>query len=119
MKIIIISKVISGARPVPVGFDGNFSILKGTYSNNLAKNLSQKLLKEGLTSNIEVDTTFNNCTELINDGADLLLISPYIKHLIDVNDIDKKNIYFLSEKEFINTETSTIVEYIKIQNERR
>lgn len=118
MNIIIISKAISGARPVSVGFDGNLTILRGTYSNNLAKNLSQELLNEGLTSTIEVDKTFNSCAELINDGADLILISPYIKHLIDVQGLDKNYIYFLSEKEFINADIKALVQYIQNLNEK-
>lgn len=117
MNIIIISKSISGARPIPIGFDGNFTILKGTYSNNLAKKISQNLINEGIQSNIEVDKTFNSCIDLIDDGADLILISPYIKHLVDTKDIDEKYIYFLSEKEFINADINAIVKYIKILNE--
>lgn len=116
MKIIIISKVVSGIRPVAIGFDGNFTVLRGRLSDILKKNLIQNLLDEKITSDVQVDKSYNSCNELINEGANLLLISPYVKSAVNTKDIDKSFLYFLTEEEFVNGDVSNIVKYIKSRN---
>lgn len=113
MKIIIVSKVINGVKPIPIGFEGDFTFLKGKLSGMLEKELTQNLLNEGIICDIEVDYTYDSCEELINEGADILLISPFVKSRVDVNNIEKQKIYFLSEEEFMNTNVNDIVKYIK------
>lgn len=98
--IIIIAKVIVGARPNPFGMDGGLNIFKKSLSETLKEKLNQKLKEKNMDYEVHVDSTYDDLKNLIQDEDTLLLISPYIKDKVDIDGISKNNYYILSENEF-------------------
>lgn len=108
-NIIIIAKVIVGARPNPFGMDGGLNIFK--------KSLSETLKEKNMDYEVHVDSTYDDLKNLIQDEDTLLLISPYIKDKVDIDGISKNNYYILSENEFNNGYVEDIITYL--ENKKR
>lgn len=49
----------------------------------------------------------------------MLLISPYIKDKVDINNISKNNYYILSEKEFNDGYVENIIRYLEELDNKR
>ncbi|MGD6842548.1 hypothetical protein ACQCVH_08485 [Bacillus infantis] len=115
-NIVIVSKVVVGARPNPFGIDRGLNIFKKSYSKTLESHLNQIFLEKGLDYKASVDSTYDSLTELIQNGARLLLISPYIKEYVDVHILNNDRYYILSEEEFNNGYTENIIAFLKEMN---
>ncbi|MEW8974011.1 MAG: hypothetical protein AB2375_07435 [Tissierellaceae bacterium] len=112
-KIVIVSKVIVGIRPNPFGLDQGANIFKKSLSENLKENLEQELKEKSMDYKVFIDYTYDSLKSLIQDGASLLLISPYIKGYVDINNIDEDKYYILSEKEFNTGYVNDIISYLE------
>ncbi len=104
-NIIIIAKVIVGARPNPFGMDRGLNIFK--------KSLSETLKEKNMDYEVYVDSTYDGPKKLIQDEDTLLLISPYIKDKVDIDGISKNNYYILSENEFNDGYVEDIITYLE------
>ncbi|MCR2043454.1 hypothetical protein [Anaerosalibacter massiliensis] len=49
----------------------------------------------------------------------MLLISPYIKDKVDINNISKNNYYILSDKEFNDEYVENIIRYLEELDNKR
>lgn len=112
-NIVIISKVIVGVRPRAIGMERGLNIFKKSLSKKLKENLDKKLKEKNMDYRVEIDRTYESLEDLIKNGADLILISPFIKENIDVKNINKNNYYIMSEKEFLDGYIEAIVDYIE------
>lgn len=112
-NIVIVSKVIFGARPKPFGMDGGLNIFKKSLSETFKENLNKKLKEKNMNYEASVDFTYDSLKNLIKDGASLLLLSPYIKEIVNTSNINKNDYYILSEKEFINGYVENIISYLE------
>lgn len=115
-NIIIIAKVIVGARPNPFGMDGGLNIFKKSLSETLKEKLNQKLKEKNMDYKVHVDSTYDDLKNLIHDEDTLLLISPYIKDKTDMECISKDNYYILSETEFNDGYVEDIITYLENKN---
>ncbi|CUU49427.1 hypothetical protein [Clostridium beijerinckii] len=115
--IIIIAKVIVGVRPNPFGMDGGLNIFKKSLSEILKEKLNQKLKEKNMDYKVNVDSTYDDLKNLIQDEDTLLLISPYIKDKVDIEDISKNNYYILSENEFNDGYVEDIITHL--ENKKR
>ncbi|WP_026885560.1 hypothetical protein [Clostridium beijerinckii] len=116
-NIIIIAKVIVGARPNPFGMDRGLNIFKKSLSETLKEKLNQKLKEKNMDYAVHVDSTYDSLKNLIQDEDTLLLISPYIKDKVDIGGISKNNYYILTEKEFNDGYVEDIITYL--ENKKR
>ena len=115
-NIIIISKVVVNAKPIRVGFDQNINPFKKRLSTSLEASLKESLTKENLEYTVSIDQTYDTCKELIENGADLILISPYVKTMVDLSNLDKNSYYLLSITEFEDSNVDNIINFIKKLN---
>ncbi len=97
-KIIIISKAIVGARPAPFGYNGIF--LKKSLREKLQDKLNKYFKDNNIDYMAETDESYKDIKELIAEGYDKVLISPYIKDKIDLKNIDNNKYYVLTYEEF-------------------
>lgn len=115
-NIIIISKVITGMRPNPFGMDKGLNIFKKSLSKNLKDNLDKNLKENGMDYRVSIDHTYDSIANLIQNNVKLVLISPYVKDHINLNNINKNNYYILREKEFNDRYVKDIIIYLKKVN---
>lgn len=119
MNIIIISKVIIGMRPNPFGVDKGLNIFKRSLSKKLKDNLEKDLNENGGDYKISIDNSYESAAQLIQNNADLLLISPYVKDYVELDNLNENSCYILSEKEFNKGYTKDIIIYLyKVKNRK-
>ncbi|WP_342506362.1 hypothetical protein [Sporosarcina sp. FSL K6-2383] len=111
--IVILAKVIVGIRPNPFGWDGGWTIFKKPLSEKLEVSIRKRLRQEGMDYDVSVDTTYDTCETIINNGASLILISPYIKHIVEVNNLNPRSYYLLNENEYNDAYVEEIIANIK------
>lgn len=112
-NIAILAKVIVGMRPNPFGMDGGLNIFKKSLSETLKNKIKERLIQENMDYDVSVDTTYDSCETILHNGASLILISPYIKNNVEINNLNPKSYYMLSENEFNNAYVEDIITYIK------
>ncbi|MFS0781477.1 hypothetical protein [Bacillus sp. 1P06AnD] len=112
-NIVILAKVIVGVRPNPFGMDGGLNIFKKSLSDKLKNKIKERLVQENMDYEVSVDTTYDSCESIINNVANLILISPYIKNNVEVNNLNPKSYYLLNENEFNEAYVEDIITYIK------
>ena len=78
-EIIIVSKTTLGLRPRPVWPDGGLNPFKKSLSRKLSDALNEKLKEKKMDYEADVDHSYDSLEDLVRNGADLVLISPYIK----------------------------------------
>lgn len=116
MDVVIISKVIAGIRPNPFGMDKGFNIFKKSLSEKFKANLDQALKENSMDYSVSIDKTYANIDSFIQNDAKLVLISPYVKEYVNVNNMSANNYYILSEKEFNDGYTKDIITFLKQTN---
>jgi len=112
-NIVVLAKVIVGIRPNPFGMDGGLNIFKKSSSETLKNKIKERLIQENMDYDVLVDTTYDTCETIINNGASLILISPYIKDKVEVKNLNPKSYYMLNENEFNNAYVEDVITYIK------
>lgn len=112
-NIVIVSKVVIGSRPIAVGPDKGLNIFKKSISTNLKNTLNEIFKAKNMNCIASVDHTYDTLDKLINDGADLLVLSPYIKTHIDTSNLSKDDYYMLSEEDFNNANVEKIIDYLE------
>lgn len=112
-NIVIIAKVLVGMRYNPFGLDGGQILFKKSLSEKLKSALKERFIQGKMDYDVTVDTTYESCETIIRNGASLLLISPYVKNMVDVTNMDSKRYYFLNEDEFNNSDVEGIIRYLK------
>ena len=105
-SIMIVTKIPMGMRGVPIGIDGN---LFKKNSTTLKKNLQNKLKEKKLDCTVEVNNYKGDLLEMKQDGANLILLSPYIKTLVDVSGLEEKDYYFMSESDYLHCSIDNIL----------
>lgn len=108
-KIVIVAKVSLDSRAKPVGLDGGVNFFKKSLSRSLSDNLNERLIEENMDYQADVDQTYDSLEDLIRNGADLVLISPYIRDNISTENLDEANYYMLNEQEFLDGEVDNII----------
>lgn len=101
-KIVIVSKVISGVRPNPFGLDGSGNPFKKSFSEKLKEELNNSFKEKNMDYTVEIDTEFDPLEKIIKNGAYKILISPFIKDAVNLDEIKKDDYYILNEDEFSN-----------------
>ncbi|WP_297521970.1 hypothetical protein [uncultured Clostridium sp.] len=115
-KIVIISKTVTGAKPIPVGDELGINILnpfKKSFARLLKDKLSKEIKENNLDYTIEMDQSYDDLKVLLDNDAHLLLISPLIAKFVDVDDINEFEFYQLTENEYYNTNTENVLAYLK------
>lgn len=119
-KIAIVTKTIHNYRPIPFGLDGLFSsfgvgggLFIRSRSRKLIKELNKKLEENNLSYKVYLDNSSEDIKEIKEKGVDLILISPYIKHIISFNGVDESDYYILSEKEYMDGFADDIVRHVR------
>lgn len=112
-NIVILTKDIVGMRANPFEMDGGLNIFKKSLSETLKNKIKERLIQENMDYDVSVDTTYDSCETILHNGASLILISPYIKNNVEINNLNPKSYYMLSENEFNNAYVEDIITYIK------
>lgn len=112
-EIVIVAKTTLGLRPRPVGPDGGLNPFKKSLSRKLSDALNEKLKEKNMDYEADVDHSYDSLEDLVRNGADLVLISPYIKENFSTSNVDKANYYVLSEDEFNHAKTENIISYLE------
>lgn len=107
-SIVIVAKVAFGFRGWPIGLDGN--IMKKN-SIRLRNDLRKRLREKGVECDVAVDN-HTDIRTLKSSGADLILISPFIKSYIDVSEINEEDYCFISEEAFLSGDSEEIVDML-------
>ena len=116
-KIIIINKVIIGIRPYPFGYDGlNISFLKKSLSSKLQDKLNEYFKNNNINNIEEIDKSYKPIEEIIDKNVYKVLISPYIKDKICLQNLNKNIYYILTEEEFNNCFIDNILKNLEIEN---
>lgn len=115
-KVVIIAKTVVGARPVLAGNDIGLNALnpfKKSHARLLKDKLNLAIKENKLDYTLEIDQSYDSPSELIKNGADLLLISPLVKKFLSDSEVNEFAYYELSEDEFYNTNIENIIAYLK------
>lgn len=115
-KIVIVSKVAFGARAMVFGLDGTTNPFKKSRSANLRQVLQKQLAENHLDYTVEVDNFTGDIQQMHKDGADLILLSPYVAKAFALNEAEKEYCRVLREEEYLNGETGRLVEFLKSRN---
>ncbi|MGL4760737.1 MAG: hypothetical protein ACRC6T_09655 [Sarcina sp.] len=115
-KIVIISKTVAGAKPIPVGDELGINSLnpfKKSFARLLKDKLTIEIKENNLDYSIEIDQSYDDPKILLGNDADLLLISPLVTKFVNVDDVNEFKYYQLAETEYYNTNTENILAYLK------
>lgn len=109
-----LSDILANGLAKSAALVNNFSLNapKKQKAENLKKNLQKKINEIGLFYDVKLDTNDGDLKYIKKDGANLILISPYIYEWMDFDGIEKADYYELSTDEFDNGKTDKIMEYL-------
>lgn len=113
-KVVILSKAIVGKRPIAYGLDRGFNPFRKPLSKVLQDNLNTKFKELNMDYQAVVDKSYGNMEDLIKEGADTILISPYIREYVNVKGIKSKYYYMLNEEEFVQGKLKNIINLLDI-----
>lgn len=111
-KIVIISKTTFGLRAGGIGLDGRGSRFKKPLSALLQTKIADELKERSIACEVMVDNYTDDSKEIKKNEADLILISPYLKGMMLLEQLREKNYYILSEKEFLGGDVEHIMKKI-------
>lgn len=114
-KIVIVSKWVVGMTPVGLGFDKGLNPFKKGQSTLLANKLNEQFKNNNIQCEATVDNDAISIEAIVENGANLILISPYVKSAIlpTLTEKEKEKCYFLTEDEFLNTQVDSIINVCK------
>ena len=114
-KIVIISQVYSNGKLKPLG-DGVGSGVCYFWGKSFSRRMRDKLNKEFKESNLDyiatIDESYEIPKKILENGADMILISPFVKEFIDLSGIEKIKYYEIGKVEYDRSKIEIIIEYL-------
>lgn len=107
-NVVIVPKV---AIPRAFGLDGRF-LFKKSWSRQFKEKLNKRFLESGMNYQASVDITYEDLETLLSQGANVLLISPYIKNKVNTDNLNSGDYYVLSRDEFNNTQVEDVLKFL-------
>ncbi|ANF94971.1 hypothetical protein [Paenibacillus bovis] len=111
-KITIVKAVVMGSTPQSYQYD-KAGFFRKSLSRTMEENLSEEIRKNQLDYVVEIDQDFQFLDELLAQGTDFILISPYVSTFINFNGIPKERFYIMTPEEFDQGEISHIMEILQ------
>ncbi|WP_458120693.1 hypothetical protein [Paenibacillus sp. Z6-24] len=111
-KITIVKAVVMGSTPRSYQYDKG-GIFRKSLSRTLEENLSKEIRAHQLDYVVEIDQDYLFLEELLEQGTDFILISPYVSTFINFNGIPKDRFYIMTPEEFDQGQTSHIMEILQ------
>ncbi len=125
-KIVIVPKAHNSRQVIEnprggksiIGLDRGINIFKKSFSEKLEENLIKELKENNLDYNVEIDRFYGPIEFLVNEEDDLVLISPYIKNIVDTSNMERSNYYLLNENEFLEGNVENIIKHLVKNNSK-
>ena len=125
-KIVIVPKAHNSRQVIEnprggksiIGLDRGINIFKKSFSEKLEENLIKELKENNLDYNVEIDRFYGPIEFLVNEEDDLVLISPYIKNIVDMSNMERSNYYLLNENEFLEGNVENIIKHLVKNNSK-
>ena len=125
-KIVIVPKAHNSRQVIEnprggksiIGLDRGINIFKKSFSEKLEENLIKELKENNLDYSVEIDRFYGPIEFLVNEEDDLVLISPYIKNIVDTSNMERSNYYLLNENEFLEGNVENIIKHLVKNNSK-